>query len=441
MAAADTEEYSSSPIVLGIAGAIIVGAAGGWLLLNNRAPAPLVETSSTSTTLAIAMPRVPGEAAAAPTDDISDTVPAADAAVDIDAELRKARLSADADLLVSPPRRNALYFYSRVLAAEPANQVANAELDAVMAGIAIIVDDHLAAEEFDEAYDLALSAARFVPEHPLVEAMQVDLNDFAAALVTAATALAEEGNDEEAAATLAKLDGLAGLSTEYIAAASTAILDIQQSRLIAEEERLEAERQASESAELAAWQQKVRDAIVAGNLVSPEGESARDFLGEREAEDETKAELTAELHAALIGTARSSMAAGELDATETYLLAAGEIAEDEALATLRTELEQALFERESSTFAALSEFVRLNATPAEYPGRAHERNISGWVEVAFTVTTTGETSDIDIVSAEPANFFEASVMEAVGQWTFEPKQYRGQPIDQRTMARLVFNLE
>ena len=123
------------------------------------------------------------------------------------------------------------------------------------------------------------------------------------------------------------------------------------------------------------------------------------------------------------------------------LLAAGAIAADDALETLRAGFEQALLERERSTVALLSEFVRLNATPAEYPGRAQERNVSGWVEVEFTVTTTGETANIGILRAEPANFFEQSAMEAVGQWTFEPREFRGQPIEQRTMARLVFNLE
>lgn len=437
METAVSEEYSSSPIVLGIAGAIIVGALGGWLLLNNFSSTPPVEPVDASTTLAIALPRIAGEAVSV----VTDTNSAIDKLVDVDADLRKARLSADADLLVSPPQQNALYFYGRVLAAEPDHPIANAELDALMAGISIIVDDHLAAQEFDEAYDLAVSAARHIPDHPLVDAMRVDLNEFAAALVTEATLLAEEGNDDDASATIARLDGMPGLSAEYVGAARTAILDIQQSRLTAEQERLDADRLATESAELAEWEQKVRGAIAAGNLLTPEGESARDVLAERDAEAAIKDPLTDELHAALIAAVRSSLDAGALAEAETNLFAAAEITDDDALATLRTELEQALVEQASNTLASLSDFVRLNTTPAEYPGRAQERSVAGWVEVAFTVTTTGETADIDVLRAEPANFFEESVVEAVGQWTFEPREFRGQPIEQRTMARLVFNLE
>ena len=62
MATTNTEQYSSSPIVLGIAGAIIVGTIGGWLLLNNQSSAPLVEQAESPSTLAMAMPRIASEA-------------------------------------------------------------------------------------------------------------------------------------------------------------------------------------------------------------------------------------------------------------------------------------------------------------------------------------------------------------------------------------------
>lgn len=425
MLTASAEQYSSSPIIMGIASAIVVSALGGWLLLDNKTSMQPIDEPIANTLLAIATP----------------STPAADSPIDVDAELRKARLSADADLLVSPPRQNALYFYGRVLAAESEHQIANAELDALLALIWLIVDDHLADNEFDEAYDLALSVSRHVPDHPLVENIRNDLNEYAEALVTKATRLAKEGDDDEAMTTLSTLEALPGLSTEYVAAAQQVVLEAQQSRLAAEQKLLDAERLASEQADLE-WQQKVRDAITAANLLTPEGESARDYLKERDAQAELKDPLTAELQAALIAASRDSLEAGEPADAETYLIAADEIgADDYALLTLRADVEQELIEREGSAIIKLADFVRINTAPAEYPARANSRNIVGWVDVAFTVTSTGQTSDIDILRAEPANVFEGSVIEAVEQWTFIPRQFRGQRIDQRTTARLVFNLE
>ena len=433
MATERTEEYDSSPIVLGIAGAIIVGAIGGWILLNYDSSATVDEQGAEQPVLAIALPRATDSAVS-----VDDEI---DAVVDIEAELRKARFAADADLLVSPPQQNALYFYGRVLATDPENPVANAELDAVMAGISMVVDDHLSVGEFDEAYDLSLSAARLMPEHPLVEAMRTDLDSFASSLVTEATSLAEEGNDEEAESRISTLEGLPGLSTAYVAAARETILEIQQSRETAEQEQADAEQVETELADLTAWQDRVLAAIEAGDLITPDGESARDILAEREVEPEISDQLNAELHAALVSAGRTRLESGELIESEPFLLAAAEINDSDEIIALQSQLEQTLIEQESSTVVALSDFVRLDTVAAQYPERAHERSVTGWVDVTFTVTTAGETANINVLRAQPENFFEESAMTAVEQWTFEPKQFRGQPIDQNTVARLVFDLQ
>ena len=413
------------PIILGIASAIVVSASGGWIVLDSRTSVQVADEPIAETPLAI----------------LSATAPPAESSIDVDAELRKARLSAAADLLVSPPEQNALYFYGQVLAADPEHQVARAELGALIALISLTVDDHLAANEFDEAYDLALSVSRHMPEHPLVKNIRNDLNQYATALVTEATRLAREGDDEEAMATLSTLEGLPGLSTDYVDAAQQVVLEAQQSRQAAEQEQLNARRAESEQAAVQ-WQQEVRDAISAGNLLSPEGQSARELLEERDATAELKEPLIAELQAALVAASRERLDAGELADAEAFLVAAGEFgAGEDTLGALRAEVEQKLIEQEGSGIIALAEFVRIKTDPAEYPERANRRNIGGWVDVAFTVTATGQTSEIEILDADPANVFENSVIEAVEKWTFVPRQYRGQPIDQRTAARLVFNLE
>ena len=425
MQVARSKEYSSLPIILGIASAIVVSASGGWIVLDNKTSPEAVEEPIAQTPLA----------------NLSLRTSESDSSIDIDAELRKARLSAEADLLVSPPEQNALYFYGRVLTAEPGHRVARAELDALIALISLIVDDHLAANEFDEAYDLALSVSRHMPDHPMVVDIRNDLNEYAADLVADATRLAKEGEDDEAMATLSALEGLPGLSTDYVDAAQQVVLEAQQTRLAAEQEVRDAEQAAKEKAD-ADWQQRISDAIAAGELLTPEGNSARDILDERDVEAEIKDSLAAELQAALIAAGRDSLEAGEVSDAEAYLLAASDFAgDDDALELLRTDVEQALIEKEGSAIVALAEFVRISTEPARYPDRASKRNIAGWVDVAFTVTATGQTSDIEILRAEPANIFDDSVIDAVQKWTFVPRQYRGQPIDQRTAARLVFNLE
>lgn len=439
MESANSKEYSSLPLVLGITTAIVVSASGGWFALGGKAPGSTTEADVATEIVPPATEELKSETVAtiatatAPAEDLVED------SIDIDADLRKARMAAAADLLVTPTDQNALYFYGRVLTADPDHAIATAELDALLASILLIVDDHLAADEFDDAYDLAMAASQLRPDNSHIDEMQSDLNEYVAALADEASRLAESGSDEEATAKLATLKGLPGLSSDFVTSAEQVVLETQQART--EQQQLEEEALQKEQAEQE-WLQKISDAIAAENLITPAGESARDYLAERDEPADLKEQLSAQLRDALLVAAQAKVDAGELDGLESYLAASLDFGVDEdAVAGLRTDFENKKLEQESKTSIALSEFVRLTSAPAKYPTRASQRDITGWVEVTFTVTKSGKTADIEVLRAEPEEVFDISAMEAVKKWTFEPRQYQGEPIDQRTTARLVFDLE
>ncbi len=439
MESANSKEYSSLPLVLGITAAIVVSASGGWFALGGKTPDSIAEAEVAAEFVPAATEEPVSETVAAVAIATASTEDVVEHSIDVDANLRKARLAAAADLLVAPTDQNALYFYGRVLTADPDHAIANAELDALLASIMLIVDDHLAADEFDDGYDLAMAASQLRPAHPLIDEMQNDLNEYVAALADEASRLAESGNDEEATAKLATLKGLPGLSSDFVTSAEQVVLETQQTRT--EQQQLEDEALQKEQAEQE-WLQKISDAIAAENLITPPGESARDYLAERDEPAELKEQLSTQLRDALLIAAQNKVDAGELDDLESYLAASLDFGVDEeTVAALRTDFESKKLEQESRTSIALSEFVRLTSAPAKYPTRASQRDITGWVEVTFTVTKAGKTADIEVLRAEPEEVFDISAMEAVKKWTFEPRQYQGEPIDQRTTARLVFDLE
>lgn len=70
--------------------------------------------------------------------------------------------------------------------------------------------------------------------------------------------------------------------------------------------------------------------------------------------------------------------------------------------------------------------VRVNP---QYPARAMQRGIEGWVHLAFTITTAGTTTDIAVVDAEPANVFEDAAIAAVRRYKYKPKLDGGQPVE------------
>jgi len=83
--------------------------------------------------------------------------------------------------------------------------------------------------------------------------------------------------------------------------------------------------------------------------------------------------------------------------------------------------------------------VRINP---EYPTRARERGIEGWVQVEFTITPAGTVADPKVVDADPKGLFERAALEAIGRWKYNPKVVDGRPMERRgVQVVLTFKLE
>jgi len=82
------------------------------------------------------------------------------------------------------------------------------------------------------------------------------------------------------------------------------------------------------------------------------------------------------------------------------------------------------------------------ATPGPaYPPDAFRQGVGGWVEVEYTVTEQGSTTDVAVVAAEPRGVFDAAAIAAVAGWKYRPRVVNGRPVPQRTSATLRFSVE
>jgi len=89
---------------------------------------------------------------------------------------------------------------------------------------------------------------------------------------------------------------------------------------------------------------------------------------------------------------------------------------------------------------AQSELVNakaIRAVPAAYPDIAKARRLSGTVIVQVTVGKDGKVSNLKFVSGPM--IFRDSAFDAVKQWLFKPATLNGQPIEQETEIRVIFN--
>ena len=83
--------------------------------------------------------------------------------------------------------------------------------------------------------------------------------------------------------------------------------------------------------------------------------------------------------------------------------------------------------------------VRVNP---QYPARAMQRGIEGWVQLSFTITAAGTVKDVRVEQAEPPNFFEQAAINAVSKYKYKPRLVDGQPVETPNVrVILAFNLQ
>jgi protein TonB len=77
----------------------------------------------------------------------------------------------------------------------------------------------------------------------------------------------------------------------------------------------------------------------------------------------------------------------------------------------------------------------------QYPIRAEERGIEGWVELQFTISETGAVIDAKVLAAKPKGVFNRAALRAIKRWKYNPKIEDGVPVVRPDVnVRLEFSL-
>jgi len=87
------------------------------------------------------------------------------------------------------------------------------------------------------------------------------------------------------------------------------------------------------------------------------------------------------------------------------------------------------------------EYLPIFRAPPQYPRRAAERGICGWVELSYTVTAAGTTKDA-VVTSSSSSMFERNALKAALKYKYKPRQVGGKPVDVPNVPiRIRFELE
>ncbi len=89
-----------------------------------------------------------------------------------------------------------------------------------------------------------------------------------------------------------------------------------------------------------------------------------------------------------------------------------------------------------------AEILPLVRVPPQYPTRALNRGIEGWVLLEFTVSKAGTVLSPRVVRSSPPVVFDRAAVRAVTRWKYRPQIINGQPTDRKGVQTVIaFELE
>lgn len=181
-----------------------------------------------------------------------------------------------------------------------------------------------------------------------------------------------------------------------------------------------------------------------GQLITPDGDSARDYLRAAQGlapQDPRAAQALASVADRLMEQALTALASDDYAEAEELLAEARATgARGETPDRLEQRIRLAMAPPPPPEPKPDPVPVRRKYVPPKYPRDALLRGLEGTVAVSFTVMPDGEPDDISVVTAKPRNTFDRAAMNAVRQWQFDPVMIDGEPVPHPMQVEIEFVL-
>jgi protein TonB len=88
-----------------------------------------------------------------------------------------------------------------------------------------------------------------------------------------------------------------------------------------------------------------------------------------------------------------------------------------------------------------SDVVPLVRVDPDYPPRARQQGIEGYVDVEFTISPAGTVQDPRVIGSQPALVFDNAALTAIRRWRYNPKMESGVAVARAgVQVRLRFEL-
>jgi TonB family protein len=180
--------------------------------------------------------------------------------------------------------------------------------------------------------------------------------------------------------------------------------------------------------------------LAQGKLTEPDNDSALYYLNQLRTADPKSsaiAELKGAVQSQILDRANAALGANDMEKAEALAQMAAEVGGSPDLDAFNERLRKRIAASDLPQVAEKT-LTRANKLEVQYPTRAMQDNVEGWVELGYTVGANGSVTNVKIVNSQPANIFDVAATRAVSHLRYKPPLKDGKPISVGTMVRIVF---
>jgi TonB family protein len=201
--------------------------------------------------------------------------------------------------------------------------------------------------------------------------------------------------------------------------------------------------QAAQKPDLPQYLELAQSRLAQGKLTEPENDNALFYVNQLRTSDPKSsglAQISGAVQAQILERARVSLDIGDTEKSEALAQMAASLGGSSELDALNDRIRQKKSAGSDALQMPEQSLTRLSKLDVQYPARALQTNIEGWVEISYTVAPNGSVTNIKVLNATPPKVFEASATKAVSHLRYQPVMQAGKAIAVGTMVRIVYRV-
>ena len=183
--------------------------------------------------------------------------------------------------------------------------------------------------------------------------------------------------------------------------------------------------------------------LAQGKVTEPDNDSALFYVNQLRAADpknSSLAQIGSAVQGQILDRARVALDAGDTEKSEALAQMAAGLGASPDVDALNDRIRQRKAAKGDLPQMPEQSLTRLNKLDVQYPTRALQTGVEGWVEIGYSIGPDGSVTNAKVLNAMPAKVFEASATKAVSHLRYQPVVQGGKAIAVGTQVRIVYRV-